>query len=99
MATDLRSGLGNVNTQSNFGCVLNLTRHTFICLLCVLKSSDLNLLKRLVINSFRILSRLDNDNKENVYVGDVCEVAAKKRKKDFFNNNTKSQCKIALLYN
>lgn len=37
------------------------------------------------------LEELDNDNKENVYVGDVCEVAAKKRKKDFFNNNTKSQ--------
>uniref|UniRef100_A0A8C1G194 F-box only protein 25 n=2 Tax=Cyprinus carpio TaxID=7962 RepID=A0A8C1G194_CYPCA len=36
------------------------------------------------------LEELDND-KENVYVGDVCEVAAKKRKKDLFNNNTKSQ--------
>ncbi|KAK7129200.1 hypothetical protein R3I94_017424 [Phoxinus phoxinus] len=37
------------------------------------------------------LEELDNDNMENVYMGDVCEVAAKKRKKDFFNNNTKSQ--------
>ncbi|XP_056589012.1 F-box only protein 25 isoform X2 [Triplophysa dalaica] len=37
------------------------------------------------------LDVLDNDNKENVFVGEVCEVAAKKRIKDFFNNNTKSQ--------
>lgn len=42
---------------------------------------------------------MDNDNKENVYVGDVCEVAAKKRKKDFFNNNTKSQCKYYIIFN
>ncbi|GAA6084658.1 F-box only protein 25 isoform X1, partial [Tachysurus ichikawai] len=34
---------------------------------------------------------LDNENKENVYVEHVCEVAAKKRKKDLMNNNTKSQ--------
>ncbi|TRY88522.1 hypothetical protein DNTS_014074 [Danionella cerebrum] len=37
------------------------------------------------------LEELDNENKENVYVGDVCEAVDKKRKKDFFNNNTKSQ--------
>ncbi|XP_051961540.1 F-box only protein 25-like isoform X2 [Xyrauchen texanus] len=42
------------------------------------------------INEFG-LEELDNDNKENIYVGDVSEVAAKKRKKDFFNNNTKSE--------
>lgn len=42
---------------------------------------------------------MDNDNKENVFVGDVCEVAAKKRKKDFFNNNTKSQCKYYIIFN
>lgn len=40
---------------------------------------------------------MDND-KENVYVGDVCEVAAKKRKKDYFNNNTKSQCKNYIIF-
>ncbi|XP_017342311.1 F-box only protein 25 isoform X3 [Ictalurus punctatus] len=37
------------------------------------------------------LEELDNENKENLYAGNVCEVAAKKRKKDYINNNTKSQ--------
>lgn len=37
--------------------------------------------------------RLDSENKENLYADNVCEVAAKKRKKDYVNNNTKSQCK------
>jgi len=32
-------------------------------------------------------------------MGDVCEVVAKKRKKDFFNNNTKSQCKYYIIFN
>uniref|UniRef100_A0AAY4EI02 F-box only protein 25 n=1 Tax=Denticeps clupeoides TaxID=299321 RepID=A0AAY4EI02_9TELE len=40
------------------------------------------------------LENLCDENKENVYMGDVCEVAAKKRKKDYFNNNTKTQCKF-----
>ncbi|XP_029984395.1 F-box only protein 25 isoform X1 [Sphaeramia orbicularis] len=34
---------------------------------------------------------LCSDNKENLFVGDVCELASTKRKKDFYNNNTKSQ--------
>ncbi|XP_063079538.1 F-box only protein 25 [Engraulis encrasicolus] len=37
------------------------------------------------------LEELCDDNKENVYVGNVCEVAAKKRKKDLVNNNTKTR--------
>ncbi|XP_046877436.1 F-box only protein 25 isoform X2 [Hypomesus transpacificus] len=37
------------------------------------------------------LEELCDDNKENLFVGDMCEVAAKKRKKNFYNNNTKSQ--------
>ncbi|KAI3364290.1 hypothetical protein L3Q82_011096 [Scortum barcoo] len=35
--------------------------------------------------------RLCGDNKENRFVGDVCELATTKRQKDFYNNNTKSQ--------
>ncbi|KAM6954560.1 F-box only protein 25 [Aplochiton taeniatus] len=38
------------------------------------------------------LEELCEENKENLFVGEVCEVATKKRKKDFYNNNTKSQC-------
>ncbi|XP_006626446.1 F-box only protein 25 isoform X2 [Lepisosteus oculatus] len=37
------------------------------------------------------LEELHDENKENLFSGEVCEVAAKKRKKDHFNNNTKSQ--------
>ncbi|XP_066568599.1 F-box only protein 25 isoform X1 [Amia ocellicauda] len=37
------------------------------------------------------LGELHDENKENRFANDVCEVAAKKRKKDRFNNNTKSQ--------
>ncbi|XP_041716307.1 F-box only protein 25 isoform X1 [Coregonus clupeaformis] len=37
------------------------------------------------------LEELCDENKENLFTGNVCEVAAKKRKKDFYNNNTKSQ--------
>ncbi|XP_041951707.1 F-box only protein 25 [Alosa sapidissima] len=37
------------------------------------------------------LEELCDENKENMYVGNVCEVVAKKRKKDFVNNNTKTQ--------
>ncbi|XP_028295373.1 F-box only protein 25 isoform X2 [Gouania willdenowi] len=32
----------------------------------------------------------DNDD-ENLFVGEVCELTSTKRKKDFYNNNTKSQ--------
>uniref|UniRef100_A0AAY5E8A8 F-box only protein 25 n=1 Tax=Electrophorus electricus TaxID=8005 RepID=A0AAY5E8A8_ELEEL len=39
------------------------------------------------------LDELVNENKENLHVADVCEVSAKKRRKDYVNNNTKSQCK------
>uniref|UniRef100_H3AKF3 F-box only protein 25 n=1 Tax=Latimeria chalumnae TaxID=7897 RepID=H3AKF3_LATCH len=35
--------------------------------------------------------RLQDVKNENLYGGGVCEVTAKKRKKDHFNNNTKSQ--------
>lgn len=38
-------------------------------------------------------NRLCTDNHENLFVGDVCELATTKRQKDFYNNNTKSQCK------
>ncbi|KAJ8270522.1 hypothetical protein GJAV_G00115910 [Gymnothorax javanicus] len=34
---------------------------------------------------------LQEENKENLIVGNVCEVATKKQKKDFLNNSTKSQ--------
>ncbi|XP_026887398.2 F-box only protein 25 isoform X3 [Electrophorus electricus] len=37
------------------------------------------------------LDELVNENKENLHVADVCEVSAKKRRKDYVNNNTKSQ--------
>uniref|UniRef100_A0A3Q1G0J9 F-box only protein 25 n=2 Tax=Acanthochromis polyacanthus TaxID=80966 RepID=A0A3Q1G0J9_9TELE len=37
------------------------------------------------------LKELCNDNNDNLFVGDVCELATTKRKKDFYNNNTKSQ--------
>ncbi|KAM6905721.1 F-box only protein 25 isoform 1-T1 [Lycodopsis pacificus] len=37
------------------------------------------------------LKGLCNDNNENLFVGDVCELATTKRKKDLDNNNTKSQ--------
>ncbi|MFT7810669.1 F-box only protein 25 isoform X1 [Arapaima gigas] len=37
------------------------------------------------------LEKLHDENKENLFAGDVCEVASKKRKKDLLNNNTKSQ--------
>ncbi|XP_053192836.1 F-box only protein 25 isoform X2 [Scomber japonicus] len=37
------------------------------------------------------LKELCCDNKENLFVGDVCELTTTKRKKDFYNNNTKSQ--------
>uniref|UniRef100_A0A8C8M401 F-box only protein 25 n=1 Tax=Oncorhynchus tshawytscha TaxID=74940 RepID=A0A8C8M401_ONCTS len=37
------------------------------------------------------LEELCDENKENLFTGNVCEVVAKKRKKDFYNNNTKSQ--------
>ncbi|XP_033999325.1 F-box only protein 25 isoform X1 [Trematomus bernacchii] len=37
------------------------------------------------------LKALCSDNKENVFVGEVCELASAKRKKDLYNNNTKSQ--------
>lgn len=36
-------------------------------------------------------NRLCNDN---LFVGDVCELATTKRKKDLLNNNTKSQCEF-----
>lgn len=36
--------------------------------------------------------RLCTDNNEHLFVGDVCELATTKRKKDLYNNNTKSQC-------
>uniref|UniRef100_A0A3P8S339 F-box only protein 25 n=1 Tax=Amphiprion percula TaxID=161767 RepID=A0A3P8S339_AMPPE len=39
-----------------------------------------------------VLKELCNDNNDNLFVGDVCELATTKRKKDFYNNNTKSQC-------
>ncbi|XP_048841369.1 F-box only protein 25 isoform X3 [Brienomyrus brachyistius] len=42
-------------------------------------------------NELDLEDRLHDENKENLFVEDVCEVAAKKRKKDFFNNSTKSQ--------
>ncbi|KAF7657650.1 hypothetical protein LDENG_00024160 [Lucifuga dentata] len=38
-----------------------------------------------------VLTELCNDDRENLFVGDVCEVNSTKRKKDFYNNNTKSQ--------
>lgn len=38
-------------------------------------------------------NRLCTDNNENLFVGDVCELVTTKRQKDFYNNNTKSQCK------
>ncbi|TKS75613.1 F-box only protein 25 [Collichthys lucidus] len=34
---------------------------------------------------------LCTNNKENLFAGDVCELATTKRKKDHYNNNTKSQ--------
>ncbi|XP_022624741.1 F-box only protein 25 isoform X3 [Seriola dumerili] len=37
------------------------------------------------------LKELCSGNNENLFVGDVCELATTKRKKDFYNNNTKSQ--------
>ncbi|XP_039873274.1 F-box only protein 25 isoform X1 [Simochromis diagramma] len=37
------------------------------------------------------LKELCNGNNENLFVGDVCELSTTKRKKDFYNNNTKSQ--------
>ncbi|RXM31402.1 F-box only protein 25 [Acipenser ruthenus] len=37
------------------------------------------------------LKELQDENKENLFTGEDCEVAAKKRKKDHFNNNAKSQ--------
>ncbi|AWP20037.1 putative F-box only protein 25 isoform 2 [Scophthalmus maximus] len=37
------------------------------------------------------LTELCSDNKENLFVGDLCELTTTKRKKDFYNNNTKSQ--------
>ncbi|KAM4633084.1 F-box only protein 25 isoform 2-T2 [Polymixia lowei] len=37
------------------------------------------------------LEELCDENKENLFVGEVCDLATKKRKKDFYNNNTKSQ--------
>ncbi|XP_041108541.1 F-box only protein 25 isoform X2 [Polyodon spathula] len=36
------------------------------------------------------LKELQDENKENLFTGDDCEAAAKKRKKDNFNNNAKS---------
>ncbi|XP_029903318.1 F-box only protein 25 isoform X1 [Myripristis murdjan] len=37
------------------------------------------------------LKELCNENHENLLVGDMCELTTKKRKKDLYNNNTKSQ--------
>ncbi|XP_037607237.1 F-box only protein 25 isoform X1 [Sebastes umbrosus] len=37
------------------------------------------------------LKELCSDNKDNLFAGDVCELATTKRKKDLDNNNTKSQ--------
>ncbi|KAM4529178.1 F-box only protein 25 isoform 3-T3 [Fundulus diaphanus] len=37
------------------------------------------------------LKELCSDNNENLFVGEVCELANTKRKKEFYNNNTKSQ--------
>ncbi|KAM8832720.1 F-box only protein 25 isoform 1-T1 [Spinachia spinachia] len=37
------------------------------------------------------LKGLCNDNNEHLFVGDVCELGTTKRKKDLYNNNTKSQ--------
>ncbi|XP_071388374.1 F-box only protein 25 isoform X2 [Centroberyx affinis] len=37
------------------------------------------------------LKELCNENKEKLFVEDVCDLTTKKRKKDFYNNNTKSQ--------
>uniref|UniRef100_A0A3Q2VAT8 F-box only protein 25 n=1 Tax=Haplochromis burtoni TaxID=8153 RepID=A0A3Q2VAT8_HAPBU len=42
------------------------------------------------------LKELCNGNNENLFVGDVCELSTTKRKKDFYNNNTKSQCEFHL---
>ncbi|RXM27137.1 F-box only protein 25 [Acipenser ruthenus] len=36
------------------------------------------------------MKELQDENKENLFPGEDCEVVAKKRKKDHFNNNTKS---------
>lgn len=50
-----------------------------------------------VINIFSplfCLNRLCSDNKQNLFVGDVCELNTTKRKKDFYNNNAKSQCEF-----
>lgn len=53
-----------------------------------------------VINALRTCflcpNRLCNGNNENLFVGDVCELSTTKRKKDFYNNNTKSQCEFQL---
>uniref|UniRef100_A0A3B5AF30 F-box only protein 25 n=1 Tax=Stegastes partitus TaxID=144197 RepID=A0A3B5AF30_9TELE len=43
------------------------------------------------------LKELCSDNNDNLFVGDVCELATTKRKKDFYNNNTKSQCEFHLI--
>ncbi|XP_054474533.1 F-box only protein 25 isoform X1 [Anoplopoma fimbria] len=37
------------------------------------------------------LKEVCNDNNENLFVEDVCELATSKRKKDLYNNSTKSQ--------